>query len=398
MILVLAAAIALSVFVVWLVTTPLFSAENMDFFSASYKGFSDESELRQLLQLRDQLFARLVKGTSSDERISNLNDTECFQALVSLSLRLQRAELPYLPKASGTSVAKNESGTVSLGVLVLLAAIFLGSFAALKSSFALAQNTPESAAAPNRTESVQSTPPPLVMIEPGYYVPQSNRYMVSPAQGHAAAHHLTSFSVPSTLSGGLNVVLPLPEKIYDWQLTAVRPETLSKSITVVNWNGIPTLQIPAGTQGLVVEVSNEFKLDGFTGRTRWQNKKLPDHPGEQILVLFESTGVLRALLGSMTDQWNIWPPRISEVRDGLNLQNREIAMNPSLPPRKVQIVSRKSNEKQSYLDFEIIGMAPNRLPLVVLGGLVAAILFGVALFVFTRSARWRIDRAESLPG
>lgn len=386
MILVLAAAIALSVFVVWLVTTPLFSAENMDFFSASYKGFADESELRQLLQLRDQLFARLVKGTASDERISKLSDSECFQALVSLSLRLQRAELPYLPKTSDTLLTKNDSGAASLGVLIALAGVFLGSFAALKSSFSLAQNAPGSLSAPSPAKDIQSTPPPLVLIEPGYYVPQSNRYMVSPAQGYAAAHHLTTFSVPSALSDGVNVVLPLPEKIYDWQLTAVRPETLSKSITVINWNGIPTLQIPSGTQGLVVEVSNEFKLNGFTGRTRWQNKKLPVHPGEQILVLFESTGVLRSLLGSLTDQWNIWPPRISEVREGLNLQNREIAMNPSLPPRKVQIVSRKSSEKQPYLDFEIIGMAPNRLPLVVLGGLVAAILFGVALFVLKRSA------------
>jgi hypothetical protein len=82
----------------------------------------------------------------------------------------------------------------------------------------------------------------------------------------------------------------------------------------------------------------------------------------------------------------------------MNLQNREVAMNPALPARKVQIVSRASDSAQSYLNFEVIGLTPDRLPLIVLGALIAAILFGVGAFVLFRSSRWRIDRSEALPG
>lgn len=388
----LAVAILLSVFVVWMVTTPLFSAQNMEVFSVSYKGFSDENELKQVLLLRDRLLARLVTGASDDARVGGLSEDDCFQALVSLSLRLQRAELPFLPaEKSQSSATGNNSGHISYALLLSLGALFLGMFVALKSSQAFAQPT----ASASNASSISA---PLHLVEPGFFAPQVNRYMLSPAQGFVVGHHLTAFSIPSTLSDGLVVVLPLPENIYDWQLVAVRPEALQKQIVVENWHGAPALKIPKGTQGLVVDVSSEFRLNAFAGKAIWQNQKFPEIPGEQVVVMPEAGGVLRTLFGPMAQRWNIWPPRMLPFGEEVKVVSRELAMNPEAPPRQFQILSRQAEIKQSFFRFEIVGLAPSRLPLIVLGALVGAILLGVALFVFVRSVRWRIDSSSSLPG
>ncbi|MEN9529867.1 MAG: hypothetical protein RI932_1740 [Pseudomonadota bacterium] len=394
MTLVLAAAILFSVFIVWMVTTPLFSAENMESFSASYKGFADEAELRQALQLRDKLLGRLVHGRVDDERVSGLSEADCFQALVSLSLRLQRADLPYLPEKQGDTLTNPQSGRVSLKMLFALALVAIGVGFGLKAATASAQmmSHPPTASAP------VNAPATLFQIEPSVYAPQASRYMISPAQGHLVGLHLTSFSVPVSATEGVTVVLPLPEGIRDWQLTAMRPEALANQVTAINWKGSPALQLPPGTQGLAVELNSEFKLRAFTGHAVWKNTALPPLPGEQIAVLFEAPSPLSTLFGRLMEGWNVWPPRILKVGEGMNLQNREVAMNPSLPARKVQIVSRASDSAAAYLNFEVIGLAPDRLPLIVLGSLIGAILFGVGAFVLFRGARWRIDRSEALPG
>ncbi|MEY4065372.1 MAG: hypothetical protein RIR26_1580 [Pseudomonadota bacterium] len=413
MIFILSLAVVLSIFVIWFVTYPLFSAAYMDVFSASYKGFADEAELRQVLQLRDQLVERLVMNTSSHERVRELSDAECFQALVSLSLRLQRAELPFLP--SGETAVKSdtaakgvssESGKATLPLLILVAAVIAAPVLFFKASAASAQAIAEPSAsegslqgqAPAMSPLQDPAPPSLVLVEPGYFAPRSNRYMVSPAQGFAAAYHVTTFSVPSNVTGGFTLILPLPEKIYDWQLSQVKPESLAKQISVQNREGLPVLTIPSGTQGLAVEISSEFKISGSDGRAVWQNKRLPPLPGEQVVVLFETDGILRSIFGEVASDWNIWPPRLVDRGTGQSLRRKEVAMNPSLPARQVQILSRESSEPKSFVEFEIVGMVPQRTPLIVLGALVFAILFGIAVFVFVRATRWRIDSPQTLPG
>jgi len=395
MTLILAAAILFSVFVVWMVTTPLFSAENMESFSASYKGFADEAELRQALQLRDKLLGRLAHGKLEDERVTALSEAECFHALVSVSLRLQRADLPFLPEQSASSGSNPQSGRVSLQVLVALAAAALVCAGGIKARTAFAQMMSH----PSTTASAPaSAPASLHQIESSVYAPQSSRYMISPAQGHLVGLHLTSFSVPVSATDGVTVVLPLPKGIYDWQLTAMRPEALANQVTAMSWKGTPALQLPSGTQGLAVELNSEFKLKAFTGNAVWRNTELPPLPGEQVAVLFLAPNPLGQMLGKLAEGWNVWPPRILSVGEGMSLQSREVAMNPAAPPRKVQIVSRAADQTQTFLNFEVVGLAPDRLPLIVLGTLIAAILFGVGAFVLFRSARWRIDRSGALPG
>lgn len=409
MIFVLVMAILLSLFVIWFVTYPLFSAAYMDVFSVTYKGFADEAELRQVLQLRDHLFERLVTDTSSNERVRGLSDAECFQALVSLSLRLQRAELPFLPAAEAAAgggaeskPASAESGSVVLLLLILVSAALTVGGLLLKASPAAAQmlGTPSEPTGPvhGQAQIQEVLPPSLVLVEPGYFAPRSNRYMISPAQGFAAAYHVTTFSIPSNVTGGFTLILPLPEKIYDWQLSVVKPESLSKQISVQNREGLPVLTIPAGTQGLAVEISSEFKISGSDGRAIWRNNRLPPLPGEQVVVLFESEGILRTILGDVASDWNIWPPRLVDVGAGQNLRRKEVAMDPSLPARQVQILSRESSEPKAFVEFEIVGMAPQRTPLIVLGALVFAILVGIAAFVFTRAARLRADHPHTMPG
>lgn len=385
MILTLFIAVVMSLLVLWFVLSPMFSAQNFEMFSASYKGFTDEAELARVITLRDRLMARLTTGTSEDAKVSNLSEDECFGLLVSICLRLRRAELPYLPSVAQRQSAVSESGMVRMDCSLLVGLVTILCFL---SAAAFAQEGKERA----------SSPPQLAMLEPGIYAPQMNRYMVAPAQGYVIGHHLSSFVVPSTQSDAFTVVLPLPAKVYDWQLASIRPEAMRQSLEFISWQGTPALRIPQGSQSLLVELSSEFKLNAFTGQVRWQNDALGQLPGEQVLVLFSAEGALHSLLSSVLGGVNIWPPRIASVASGMKLQERTLQMDPSRPPRKVQIVSRSDEQKQPYLDFEIIGVTPSRLPLQLLGGWIGALLCGTVLWIGFRSGRWRIDRQSTLPG
>ncbi|MEN9809429.1 MAG: hypothetical protein RLZZ488_996 [Pseudomonadota bacterium] len=379
MIFTLILAIALSLLVIWFVLSPLFVAENMEVFSASYKGFSDEVELRQALNLRDQLLSRLTTGQSSEQRLGALSDTDCFDALVSLCLRLQRAELPFLPQNSAgaaLSTAKSQKGSASLAALLLV-----GVCALLFSGIAKAERAQES----------------LHILEPGVFLPTSSRYIVSPAQSEIVAHYVTSFAVPSSQGGSTMVVMAVPEDLYDWQIVETKPEQLAKSIQVVNWNGLPAVVLPEGSQGLAVTISSDFRLRAPSGRAVWKNSKLAGFPGEQVAILFEVPAPFKGLFGSLSENWNVWPPRIANAGLATQVSQREVQMNPSMPPRRVQIVNRGEGNGLPFFSFEVIGVVPNRMPLIILGSLVGAVLFGVALTLFVRRARWRIDAPESLP-
>jgi hypothetical protein len=397
MIITLAAASVFSVFIVWFVLAPLFSAQNMDVFASSYKGFADEAELNQVLILRDRLLERLVCGSTADQRISELSESESLDALVSLCLRLQRAELPYLPNTSaGRSVAapSTEKGSVSAGFLLLSSLIALLSLAFLPvaSGQPLAPQNSNSGTAPAQYEPIES----LHILEPGALIPTSNRYVISPAQAQIAVHHVSGFSVPRDYSPATKIVMAVPEAVYDWQIVEMKPEALAKQISVTQWNGMPAVQLPAGTGGLVVSLTSQYILRGYSGSVVWKNEKLPSIPGEQIAVLFEIEGVFREIFGSAADDWNVWPPRLVRPAQGAELSEREIKMRADKPARKVQLVSRQSNLGGPFFSFEIVGLVPSRTPLILLGALVGALLFGVALTVFTRRSRWRIDAPQSL--
>lgn len=392
MILTLLLALVMSLFVLWFVLSPLLSAQNFEMFSSSYKGFTDESELERVISFRDRLVTRLTTSRSEDAKLSELSEDECIQLLVSVCLRLRRAELPYLPQSSQFQSKGSESGRVSLDAALFLLGLFGVVVSIFLGTSALAQSA-------NDTQSrQQQLPPPLALLEPGVYAPQMNRYMVAPAQGFVIGHHLSSFVVPSSELNEFTLVLPLPEKAYDWQLASLRPEGMAQNIEFISWQGTPALKIPKGSQGLLIELSSEFKLNAFTGRARWQNEALGQLPGEQVLVLFSSEGVLHKLMSGLLGKLNIWPPRIGEVASGVKLQERTLQMDPSRPPRKVQIVSRSDEQKQPFLSFEIIGVAPSRLPLQLLGGSIGAVLLGAAVWIGFRGGRWRIDRQRTLPG
>jgi hypothetical protein len=400
-------AILLSLLVVWFVVFPLFSAENMDLYAASYKGFADEGELKQVLNLRDRLVERLVDGRTADVRVAQLSESDCFQALVSLSLRLQRADLPFLPdtvaeQQVGVRVENGgQSGRVQLKVLVFVVIVLLPLiFVVLRSfapvAWAQAENPEQNSQPSATTPQATLKTPQLHTLENGVYVTTSNRYIVSPAQASVVAQQISSFSVPDHQGDAFRVVLALPEEIYDWQLVEVRPEVLAKELTVTNWRGLPAVQMPSGLQGAEVSFSSEFKLSAPSGRAVWKNDVLPPLPGEQVAILFEVPAILKRIFGTMADNWNVWPPRLRPANQGVQVIEREIAMG-NVMPRKVQLVSRMGQGELPFLKFEIIGLVPSRTPLIILAALVGALLAGIALTVFKRGSRWRIDAPNSLP-
>lgn len=405
MILTLAAAIIFSALIVWFVLLPLFSAENMDVFSSSYKGFADEAELRQVLVLRDQLIDRLCHGTSAEPRVAELSEGDSFDALTSLCLRLQRADLPFLPQASAVeqkpSAKPEQNGFARTGflLLTLVCSVIIFMIARVPVAFGqplAPQNSQSGQTQQPNSASNQQAVESLHILEPGALLPTSNRYIVTPAQARVLVHHVSGFSVPLTHSNSTKIVMAVPENVFDWQIVEIKPEALAKQITVTQWNGMPAVQLPEGTQGLAVSLTSQFMLNGQSGRVVWKNDKLPAFPGDQVAVLFEVPGVLKQIFGSMADDWNVWPPRLVRPGQGVQLSSRQIQMNPQNPPRRVQIVSREAVEGGPFIKFEVVGLVPSRTPLIVLGALVGAILFGVALIVSSRRARWRIDAPESL--
>ncbi|MFZ9520186.1 MAG: hypothetical protein ACO3A4_06885 [Silvanigrellaceae bacterium] len=402
MIITLLGALLMSLMVVWFVLAPLFAAENMESYAATYKGFSDENELRQVLMLRDQLISRLTTGSSEEPRLLQLSDSECFQALVSLCLRLQRAELPFLPVTTRKAATSGEgiSGFARPKLLLLLAALTLAAVGLSKKSVALGQvnHPPMNGGSPHGAGRGPGTGGMLHILEPGVFLPMSNRYIISPAEASVVSHYVSSFSVPSDQTSQFTLVFALPEGVYDWQIVDVKPEQLGKQLTISKWNGLPAVQMPSGIQGMMIGISSEFRLSAPTGRVVWKNEKLPPFAGEQVAVLFEIPGALKRVFGSMADDWNVWPPRISNPASGVELKEREITMGANASARRVQLVSREAQGPAQFFGFEIIGVVPSRLPLIILGALVAALLFGVALTVLLRRTRWRIDMPESLPG
>lgn len=404
MILTLMAAVLLSVLVVWFVLSPLFSAQNMEVFSSSYKGFSDETELRQVLLLRDQLVERLSDGRSSDERISALSESECFDALVSLCLRLHRAELPFLPESGAPAAEKraSEGGFVRVGLLLSLVILGFVISGVARISSALAQEVSAPASVDSQAPHPKIRPEfssgkSLHILEPFVFLPTSNRYIVSPSRAELIAHHVSSFAVPTTLMSQFRIVMAVPESIYDWQIVDLKPESLAKVIKIVEWNGLPAIEFPPGIQGLSVSVSSEFRLGAASGRAVWKNDKLYSFPGEQVAILFEIPGVLKQIFGPIADNWNVWPPRISQPGPSAQVISREVTMGPNSPPKRVQLINRSGEGGLPFLQFEVIGLVPSRTPLILLGALVGAVLFGVTLTLFTRRVRWRIDTPESLP-
>jgi hypothetical protein len=406
MILTLAGALIFSVLIVWFVLSPLFSAQNMEMFASSYKGFADETELRQVLVLRDQLIERLVRGTTGEQRVAELSESESFDALISLCLRLQRADLPYLPVATAAASAEvkpSERGTARAGFLVIISllAFLLIFFIRVPISFAqpMAPQNPHGGSSAHSGAALAQVPvESLHILEPGALLPTSNRYVISPAQAQILVHHVSGFSVPGNYTPSTKIVMAVPEDVYDWQIVEIKPDALAKQVSVSQWNGMPAVQLPAGTEGLVVSLTSQYVVRGTLGRVQWRNRKLSSFPGEQVAVLFQIQGILRNVFGSAADDWNIWPPRLSRAGQGVELSDREIRMSSNNPPRKVQIVSRQPNVAAApFFNFEVIGLVPSRTPLILLGALVGAVLFGVALTVFARRTRWRIDAPESLP-
>lgn len=406
MILTFSCALVLSVFLIWFVLQPLFAAENMEVFSATYKGFADENELKQVLQLRDQLFERLTSGVSSEPRIKELSESDCFEVLVSLALRLQRAELPFLPQQNtkGARMSATDKGFARARVLFSIAILALCGWGLMRFTIALGQPL-----APATSEANQANPHqglvqkrPLVeslhVLEPGVFLPTSNRYMISPAQAEVVVHHVSSFSVPSTQQGPTTIALAVPENLYDWQIVEMKPESLAAQVKVTSWNGFPAVQLPAGTQGLAITITSEFRLSAKFGRAVWKNEKLSGFPGEQVAIFFEVPGVLKQIFGSVAENWNVWPPRVARPGNGTQITEREITMGQGASTRRVQLMSRAGQDALPFLQFEVIGLVPSRLPLIILGTLVGAVLFGVSLTVFARKARWRIDTPEGLPG
>ncbi|MEN9825760.1 MAG: hypothetical protein RI953_1505, partial [Pseudomonadota bacterium] len=211
MIFTLLGAVLMSLLVIWFVLAPLFAAENMESYSATYKGFSDEGELKQVLVLRDQLIARLATGSSQEPRLAQLSEADCLQALISLCLRLQRAELPYLPerkKQAGAS-APAASGFVRPKILVFVATVTLAILGLSKMSVALGQapHPPMSGQSPHGGSGrAPSFGGMLQILEPGVFLPMSNRYIVSPAEASVVSHYVSSFSVPSEQSSAFTLV------------------------------------------------------------------------------------------------------------------------------------------------------------------------------------------------
>lgn len=394
---------------------PLTQVSHDAAYALSYKGFADQEELRTVLDLRDACLVRLVHGSSTHATLATLTEAMCFEILVSLSLRLQRAGLPFLPdqapvkptslsplgtgpstagtpaasaSAADTSTADksgpNSSETNGALPTLLMLCLMTAASALLGVGYAKAQPLPQGHPGQAPTEqgptAASSRIPPAVMRE-GVWYSQLNQFVLSPREGALHVSYLSLFSNPDG-SREANIALPFPAGLENLKISD-NPMAVMADLKTA-W---PVVRIPV-TAGQT-ELRAEFTLPAPFGRAKWNDPGLPRLPGTTLILLPEHDGLLRTMFENVMPGVNIWPPRIVDaptefltrrIQDTLEPTDPNYEMFTRMPPQFTRHLVRSTTESLSFPQFEVVGLVPSRVPLYLLTALVSAVLFGVAVF------------------
>ncbi len=356
------------------VIRPLVDARLISDYSASHVGFADKEELQSVLELREEILRKIIFNTTSNEQIAALSKQSAFDALLSLCLRLQRAELPILPQ----SISK----IANLLVIIVLSA----SVVMCPNIFAQAAH---GAGTDSNGQHSQASMPGLVEKE-GSFFPQLSQFVLSPRQGELGVYYLCIFANPTGVSEVI-LSLPFPQNLSNLNFANVK----NAEVLPADGKSWPRIKIPV--TGKHTEFRAEFSLPASFGIAEFKNETIPAMPGTTIILMPEYESAMRAILERMIPTLNLWPARVvgtngsessplkilgfknTREQDKVEASDPNYEMFQKMPPQFNRTFVRQSaQEALPYPTFKVVGVVPSRTPLIALGSLFGSLLFGVA--------------------
>lgn len=326
------ACLMIAFFVLW----PLTKSNVM--LSRTYDGFSDEDELRNVLEVRDALIQQLVSGTTEHAVVKQLTPESSFEALVNVCLRLQKAGLKFLP----------------LLLITVLSYGFCPSYARAQQVVPANGDEPSPHAQPqfNMPES---------LITDGRHVSRLHQFSLSAGEHVLVVRYMAIFK-NATPGQTIQVLLPFPAGARNLKITKQEDALLQSDDNknpVVIINSAPS----------VVELSAEFTLEANDGRAAWRNNNHKTLPGTTLIMMSVQEGGVRNFLQTFVEMPNVWPARIINEPKDFNARTdleeydpREpnYAMLVKLPPQHLRKLIRMGDDNSTYPEFDVVGIVPTR--------------------------------------
>ena len=355
-----------------------------------FKGFTDENELRQTLQLRDHLLQYLIYGRSGSEAVNSLSRQMVLDAVVSLCERLKMADILALPeKVSKPAVTK----------ILLVLAGFFGSLSVndgglfknplLSQAHAQAQEQAQPQAP--QAESTSARRMPGLLQQDGIQFASVHQFVLSPRLGKLGVYYLTAFPNPEGLTEVV-LGLPFPQGFTDLKISS------QDAVLETGNRGYPVVRLPLKSTS-VTELRAEFSLDAPFGTFDWKNDVVPQLPGTILILMPEYQSALRNMTESWFPGFNLWPARIVGVPESFKSVRRKEEYDPSeqnyqllmrLPPEYTRNVIRTAEQPSAYPEFSVVGIVPSRVPLYLLAALMGSFFVGTALYTMKRKSAERL--------
>lgn len=372
---------------IFFILLPLFKGYEKSQVLRSGFVFASESELRNILLLREAMLQKLIYGSSILKEVENLTEEEIYHGLLAICERLEHAELPILPEnvTAPKIISHKEEGYCSRDFIFSLC-IFCLTIVTLVfpvlNGRATENNTTQSA---TTVPSDVTIPPPTILEQSGYWLPAVNQFILMPALGKVRVYYVGMFTNTFEAKGTL-LQLPFPKDFYDLQILGQQSAVIEKNSAGMS----PVLKI-ALTPG-VNQISAEFYLPAPTGIAHWLPSELKSLPGVTIFMMPEQNAALRNLFQKFLDKPNIWPPRIENIPMSFrSILGQDPFADPQTklkdPTQLSRQLVRVGEKSAEFPVFDIYGIIPDRLFLYLLIIFFAFFLFGVTAFSIFKTSK-----------
>lgn len=375
--------ITLAIPLIFFVLYPMLSNfGNKDILKRSFV-FQNETELKNILILRNALFQKLIYGESELKEVNILSDGEIYQSLLVICTKFVDEELPIFPNEIKKPVNIQENGNIKKDLLLLLAVVF-GFIFLFCNMLSLKAYATEK----EKNENIPADvviPPPTILDKTGFWLPSVNQYILMPAMGEVKVYYVGMFTNTFQAKGTL-LLLPLPKGFTDLKVIGARNATLEKNGEQEN----PVLNLEL-TEG-VNQISAEFSLPASLGTAKWQAANLQTLPGVTIFMMPEHNAALRNLLSNFFLTPNVWPPRIENIQpqfrsilgsDPLDLSNYKLKDPNQLSRQLVRV----GDKFATFPNFEINGVIPSRSYIYLTILFFAFFLFAVTAFSIFKTSK-----------
>ncbi|KAB8031922.1 hypothetical protein [Fluviispira multicolorata] len=387
MILTLIICFVFSLFLCIFVLSPLLSNRSKDILNTSFEGFNNSEELLKIIQLRDALFQKLIYGKSLNKTINEYSNEDALKGVVAICSRLQKASLSWQPKSLEEPIEKrniSEKGSTSFSCLICCFFI-LFSFFLFSSTFAFeSENSSHFNQDKVTAPSDVVIPPPTILPGSSHWIPSVNQFILMPLQGKLYVYYVGMFSNIHQEKEA-KIQIPLPKNFQELKINGNENIVFEKSE-----HSSPILKFPL-TMGLN-QLSAEFSLSAFNGSVEWLANDLKILPGFSIFIMPEYVGTIRNLFSIVSDNFNVWPPRILQIPEdyksfvGADPFGNKADVKSQDTQQARQLI-RVGNDQSPYPSFEIKGIVPQRTPIYVLALFFACFLFGLTSFFIIKTSK-----------